>query len=147
MIELQGDMWDKKFDSWVRCITTNGSIRSDGELVMGRGNAFQAKMNYPGLAQELGTAVRDCGNVVHYIVKHGLIAFPVKYKWVEKASLFLIATSLIQLCQLIRQRGIVDVLLPRPGCGNGELSWEEDVRPLIEPIINALAPKIVIISQ
>ncbi len=147
MIELQGNMWDTKFDSWIKCITTNGTVRKDGALVMGRGNAFYAKIKYPELALMLGGRVKSDGIRLEYISNYRLVAFPVKYEWSEKASLLLIAKSCVDLCDLVRGQEFKNVLLPRPGCGNGELDWEEDVKPLIEPIINALAPKIVIITR
>lgn len=28
------------------------------------------------------------------------------------------------------------ILLPRPGCGNGSLNWERDVRPVLAPVLD-----------
>jgi len=43
----KGDMWTAYKDSDLFLITTNSFVRKDGELVMGRGIAQQAKRLYP----------------------------------------------------------------------------------------------------
>ena len=48
-----------------------------------------------------------------------------------KAQLHLIFESLVRLRELIHMKNWNKVLLPYPGCGAGELSWEMDVKPYI----------------
>jgi hypothetical protein len=44
------------------CITTNGSVKSNGELVMGRGIALEAAQRFPGMAYHLGRKVKHEGH-------------------------------------------------------------------------------------
>lgn len=60
-----------------------------------------------------------------------LASFPVKRHWREKADLELIERSARQLVEIVENRSYAAAVLPRPGCGNGSLSWEA-VRPVLE---------------
>ena len=52
MKEVKGDIW--KSDCDIIAITTNGVVKKNGELVMGRGIASQAKQRYPDIPKILG---------------------------------------------------------------------------------------------
>lgn len=122
MIEIVGNIW--QYPAHKIVITTNGTVKSNGELVMGRGLALQAKTKFPNLAYDLGQAVTLNGNHVQRIPKYlSLISFPVKHNWYEKADLKLIERSCFELKHIIDSDLIY--VMPRPGCGNGKLSWNE----------------------
>lgn len=125
MIEVTGNLWDYPAD--VRIITTNGSINSKGECVMGRGCAKEAKERFPSLAKDLGSRIKAEGNHP-YAFDSGIITFPVKHKWFEWADLLLIRTSVLQLKRMLDPTKTY--VMPRPGCGNGKRTWNE-VRPLL----------------
>jgi hypothetical protein len=55
--------------------------------------------------------------------------------WAAVADMNLIEKSSKELMQLIESNRWRVVLLPRPGCGAGELQWDE-VRELIAPILD-----------
>ena len=112
---------------------------------MGRGCAKQALNRYPLLNQQLGSQIKAYGNTVRLLnlptPGEYLIAFPVKHNWWEQADLSLIEQSAKRLRELMDDgfdngwptddlEAICAV--PRPGCGNGGLNWDE-VRPVIEP--------------
>jgi len=133
MIEKKGNIWYAK--ATIICITTNGDVKKNGELVMGRGIAHQATTRYPGLAKLFGDEVKMYGNTycpTPYLDEGRLLAlFPVKHHWMDPADLNLIRTSTEQLfAQAIAFPHAIFVL-PRPGCGNGRLKWE-DVKPIVE---------------
>lgn len=137
MKEEFGDFWDLLDNADAGCITTNGSLvrLTQGRFrgVMGRGIARQAKQRYPDLEARLGAHIGEYGN--HVGVFHaGLVAFPVKHTWEQKADLTLIERSAGELILLAHKRNWQRVLLPRPGCGNGGLRWE-DVRPLLTELL------------
>ena len=131
MKELTGDLWEVEADA--RVITTNGAVRKDGQAVTGRGVALQAKERWPIVASRLGAHLRVHGNVPSILSVHEgpLISLPVKHHWRERADLSLIRLSLQLLVKLVDDFGLQRVVLPRPGCGNGGLSWP-DVKPLLE---------------
>ena len=140
MIEVTGNLWTYPAD--FRVITTNGTVRVDGCCVMGRGCAKEAKELYPGLARLLGKRIKERGNIVHYFDQDdlgyvaepiGLFTFPVKHVWHERADPDLIRQSVDQLRPAILRAigtGFDRFVMPRPGCGNGQLTWEK-VRPLL----------------
>lgn len=100
---------------------------------MGAGVAKEARSRIPDIDLSLGRSIRKHGNVVariagpdkvpyHY---YDILAFPVKHVWWEQAELELIRASAQQLSQIIDRYVGPDlgVYLPRPGCGNGGLTW------------------------
>jgi len=44
--------------------------------------------------------------------------------WMAVSTLAIIEQSAVELLALTHERGWEQVVLPRPGCGAGELSWE-----------------------
>lgn len=128
MVEVYGNLWEYPAD-W-RVISTNGTVKKNGECVMGRGCAAEAKKKYPGLAMDLGTRIEFYGNVPLIFEQEKLVTFPVKHKWYEKADPKLIEKSTAALTRFALLHSDEVIALPRPGCGNGQLKWE-DVKPLL----------------
>lgn len=141
MKEIKGDilelMTTGEFQAF--CITTNGFVKKNGACVMGRGIALTCRDLFPNLDMKLGRLIRNKGNHVWVLDKyqHGfIISFPVKHNWWEDADIELIKRSCHELMQRIDNATLTKkVLLPRPGCGNGKLKWE-DVKPVIEQILD-----------
>lgn len=138
MIEVFGDLWTYEADA--KCITTNGFVRRDGKAVMGRGVAKQAVNKWPEIQDLLGQFISYMGNQPYVIsgperVGFYLISYPVKHNWWEKADLELIEQSAIKLVILCSDYDWKTIVLPRPGCGNGQRTWEE-VKPAIEEILD-----------
>lgn len=156
---LECDIFKTECDAL--CITTNGFVKANGQAVMGKGCARQASTIIPEITSALGAHLKTEGNRVHVLLEEGSriwLSFPVKphhvisdgsnfvshmnFKvgafvpgWAAKANLAIIFESCKQLMALIDERGWKKVLLPRPGCGAGELTWEA-VRETIEPVLD-----------
>jgi hypothetical protein len=141
-----GDLWTYPAD--VRVITTNGVVMANGELVMGKGTALQAKERYPGIARELGQLVEANGNnPSSYTAPDGtrIWTFPVKWHWSTNADMDLIQHSahrLMRLANLLQevraQTGRstdVTIVMPRPGCGAGGRDWSA-VKARIENLLD-----------
>ena len=130
MKEIKGDLFcyvDRKgFDI---LITTNGFIKKDGTGVMGAGVARQAADLFPELPRLLGQSLKDRKNVVSRLLPH-LLSFPVKHNWYEDADKKLIKQSVKQLYELAKRYPNKKFVLPRPGCGSGNLRWTS-VRKLL----------------
>ena len=114
-----------------------------------------------GVDKRLGELITREGNKVHlltHIEQIALVSFPVKpvvetsngknfvsHKyfaigttipgWACKADIKLIERSCHQLVELTDRMGWKSVLLPRMGCGRGELNWE-DVKKVVEPLLD-----------
>lgn len=146
MKEIYGNAWDlfdsEEFD--VLFITSNGTVKNNGEAVMGRGIAAEAKKRYPEIAYNLGQSL-SLGNkpqvikIIPNATKEDifLMNFPVKHNWWEKADIELIKESCRAVKRWFNGPDYINwkLLLPRPGCGNGQLSWE-DVKKEIEPFLD-----------
>lgn len=159
MKEVKGDFW--KFAKYADaiCVTTNGVVKANGELVMGKGIALQFAQRWPRLPMLAGQLVEGLGNHVHYVAAQfpeidgtdhtvRVVTFPTKHHWRDKSDLNLIIQSAKELVKLAngdptsRSRW-EKVLLTRPGCGNGGLDWEREVKPAIQ---NILDDRFVIVS-
>jgi len=137
---LTGDIW--KAPAHWRVVPTNGDVNRWGRAVMGRGIARQAATLYPGADAALGGLLKQSGNHVYSLSIGGIVTFPVKAHWYEKADAGLIEESLRELRRLAMGRrdigfplagvaGYETFAVPRVGCGNGGLAWRK-VRLLVE---------------
>jgi hypothetical protein len=133
MKEVVGDIWSyDKRKGFIILITTNGYIKNDGTGVMGAGTAKQAADRYPELPRLLGEALQSRGNVVTRLLSH-IGTFPVKNEWMEDADLKLIRKSAKRLKQIAEKQPNIKFVVPKPGCGNGNLEWEQ-VKPIMEKL-------------
>jgi len=132
MREAADDLWDYYAAGAVVAITTHGAVGRSGRssMQMQRGCARQARERFPGIDATLGGLVREQGNHVHLIGER-LVSFPVEQDPYRTPELALIERSCRELVTLADTQGWEQVVVPRPGCGSGGLSWKE-VRPLLE---------------
>lgn len=140
MREITGNFWDQIAEAYV--ITTNGTLRTDGQCVMGRGIALEAKNRFPGIATALGARIKVAGNKVHPLGQwsradgagFNMLSFPVKHNYWEIANQDLIKQSFAEL--LLETSGYQSIVIVRPGCGNGGLSWDHTVRSIAKQFLN-----------
>lgn len=125
------------------CVTTNGVIKKDGKAVMGAGVAKSFRDFFPSIDQILANKLKENGNVVNLLGAYqpknkdtsiSIFSFPTKHHWNEDSDIELIKSSAKQLAKEIKSMGDGWVLLPKPGCRNGNLNWE-DVKRVISPIL------------
>lgn len=148
MKEIRGNIFDQK-DANAICVTTNGVIKQNGELVMGAGIALQfanrCKNDKGSLAKNLGTLVTKNGNHVTdciWILSSNLtqgtqvVSFPTKEHWRDSSPLWLIERSAKELVELADKRGWMKIVLPRPGCAHGGRDWETEVKPILEKYLD-----------
>lgn len=133
MKEAKYNLWT--FPAEYRCITTNGIVKNNGELVMGAGIALEAKRRFPKLPMKLGEYVDEFGNVPFVCFEENIITFPTKHHWKDPSDLDLIVSSAKLIVNRVNVYTIGSVALTRPGCGNGNMVWSE-VKPLIEDILD-----------
>lgn len=147
--EITGNAWDYYEAGAHICITTNGTINNGGQIVCGAGIAEQARVRWGLFPRALAQLHEAYGQHV-FLMQNRMISFPVKFNWWEMANSSLIHQSYEELLSLISLYKINRVILPRPGCGNGKLKWE-DVRNVLESVSkridSTLSEKISIISD
>lgn len=146
MNEIRGNILDYIGRADGVCITTNGIVKSNGEAVMGAGVALAFKNRFPQLPKLLGSAITREGNVVRFLDyvqgQHGskftrTISFPTKHHWRDKSDIELIkesARQLVHFCDTVAPKAS-KIIIPRPGCGNGELNWR-DVKEILSPMLD-----------
>ena len=130
MREIIGNIWDYQ-ETAIVAVTTNGQVTKNGTAVIGHGVAAQAARLFPWFAKKLGACIAENGNHV-YNLGDNLVSFPVEHSPYEIPDLGLIERSARELAALADKAGWTMVVVPRPGCGGGGLSWH-DVRRLLEP--------------
>ena len=127
-----GNLLDAHVVAIVNAVNTVG--------VMGKGIALQFKNAYPENFKVYSEAVKSgkfrLGEVLVVPVKavgpvRFVINFPTKSHWRFPSRLEWIHAGLKDLRLKIEALGIRSIVLPRLGCGNGGLNWNQ-VRPLIE---------------
>lgn len=144
MLEVKGNVWDVYKDYDAFCITTNGFVKSTGECVMGRGIALECSKRYPQVPKILGSLIKKSGNRVFKLGKLGnstMCSFPTKHVWWDNSDLSVIEASVKQITLLADKEGWNKVLIPRPGVGNGKLSWD-----IVKPIVDKLDDRFYIIT-
>lgn len=128
MREVSANAWEVKCD--VLCITTNGSIRTDGSNPMGGGIAREAAVQNSLLPHLYGGMIQAFGHHVYLI--GDLLMFPTKNQVYENASIIRISWSITETKVLADLYGWETIALPRPGAGLGGLDWHSQVKPAIE---------------
>lgn len=155
--QYTGDIWDMHGVGWHIVIPTNLYVKDNGEAVMGRGLALQATQRWPNLKVWYGYHLKEHvrrtpegrNPRMEDINPPGLLAIdnernficlPVKTSWNQGARKTLIEQSLKALADDMRKPILLEasIAIPRIGCGNGLLNWEEDVKPLVREFLISL---------
>ncbi len=122
-------------------ITTN-SIVNRGRLVMGAGIALAARQRYPDIDAIAGTRINDLAISTYnllWIDRYGVLLLQTKRSWQEPSPIDLVEESIRKLRAFADTMVFNDAYeyrLPRPGCGLGGLSWENQVRPICQKYLD-----------
>ncbi len=109
--------------------------------VMGKGVALQFKKKFPGNFKEYERACKrgevEVGKMFTVELDsltnpRYVINFPTKKHWRGSSRLEYVEQGLDALVSEIHRLNLRSIAIPPLGCGNGGLSWEREVRPLIE---------------
>ena len=162
MKEAQGNLFI--MEAQAVCITTNGFVKSNGQPVMGRGCAKEYAQLFPETLIDFGEKLKHVGNNIHHLTNDGdkdFYSFPVKpvnkmlinpndvvnhmrnkFKpgdtvpgWACIADMYIITCSAYELVDIADLHDYENILIPRPGCGAGELNWS-DVKPVLDRILD-----------
>ena len=111
--------------------------------VMGKGIAKDFKSIYPEMFtryQELCEKGQfDVGQLWLYRTPHKwVLNFPTKKHWRSPSHPDYIEAGLRKFADTYHIHRITDISFPLLGCGNGELDWESQVRPLMERYLGKL---------
>ncbi|MEX0701218.1 MAG: macro domain-containing protein [Planctomycetales bacterium] len=111
--------------------------------VMGKGIAKDFKLIFPEMFAEYQhlceTKRLDIGQLHIYRAPHKwILNFPTKKHWRQPSKPEYIAAGLKTFVKIYAANSITSIAFPPLGCGNGELDWETQVRPLMEEYLRPL---------
>jgi len=129
MQKKTGNMFEHITECDLCFVTTNGTTRKDGRLVMGAGAAKEALLLYPNLAKYFGKRVAEVGCRYHLLVHpefseggwKKLAAFQTKLDWFNPTPVNLLRESLFKLDSFARANSTAVIYLNYPGIGLGGL--------------------------
>ncbi|MCT4585370.1 MAG: macro domain-containing protein [Peptostreptococcaceae bacterium] len=128
--------------------TTGDLLKSDAQALvntvncegyMGKGIAYQFKLNYP---ENNKSYVKVCKSgeltvgKMYYFCEGGklIINFPTKNKWREKSKMEYIVDGLDDLRKIIVDKNIKSIAIPPLGSGNGGLVWSNVKKEIINKL-------------
>lgn len=112
--------------------------------VMGKGIARDFKNRYPKMFKDYrGLCERGefaIGEPCLYKTPHHkwILNFPTKRHWRNKSKVEYIEAGLQKFASTYESEGIESISFPMLGCGNGQLDWEKEVKPLMEKYLENL---------
>jgi O-acetyl-ADP-ribose deacetylase (regulator of RNase III) len=130
-----GDLFASPAQSLVNTVNTVG--------VMGKGIALTFKKLFPDMFTEYQQLCEKgelrIGTLHVYPAPNKLIVnFPTKTTWKQPSHPTYIEAGLRTFVQSYEQMGITSAAFPPLGCGNGELDFERQVRPLMERYLDPI---------
>ena len=111
--------------------------------VMGKGIAKDFKTVYPEMFREYQQLCErkqfEIGQLWLYKTEHKwVLNFPTKKHWRQPSRPEFVEAGLKKFVETYYVYGITSISFPMLGCGNGELDWETQVRPLMEEYLGKL---------
>lgn len=111
--------------------------------VMGKGIAKDFKNIYPEMFRQYQSLCErrmfNVGQLWIYKTPHKwILNFPTKENWRRPSKMEFIEAGLQKFISTYAEKGISSIAFPALGCGNGELDWETQVRPLMEHYLKNL---------
>ncbi|HSK71374.1 MAG TPA: macro domain-containing protein [Pyrinomonadaceae bacterium] len=130
---VAGNLFTSPAQVLVNTVNTQG--------VMGKGIALQFKKTYPEMFktyQDLCERGKiDIGVLWIYKTPHKwILNFPTKKYWRNPSKAEYIEIGLKKFLERFNELSIYSIAFPALGCGNGELDWEDTVKPLMEKYLN-----------
>tara|TARA_R110000772_G_scaffold89906_5_gene186076 strand:- start:62 stop:523 length:462 start_codon:yes stop_codon:yes gene_type:complete len=140
-------------DNWelpdVKIFTGNATVKSNGELVMGRGAALQVRDNHRGISKALGTLIKPqlvVGNEFYGFAlcqaaspRQLIGIFQVKTYYSNFADIELIQRSTNMLKQIAEAKPQLIFHMNYPGIGHGKLKYKH-----IQDIVSILPDNVIL---
>ena len=133
---IEGDLFESPAKVLVNTVNTKG--------VMGKGIALRFKRIYPEMFKSYRSYCEQgrlrVGRLFLYKTRHKwILNFPTKKHWRSPSRVEYIEAGLRAFTHSYAEKGITTVAFPALGCGNGELNYETQVKPLMERYLGRLS--------
>ena len=117
--------------------------------VMGKGIAKEFKSIYPDMFDEYQQlcerGMLNVGDLwVHKTSHKWILNFPTKRHWRSPSKPEYLEAGLEKFAQIYQDARITSISFPQLGCGNGELDWKTESKPLMEKYLKGLPIEIFI---
>ena len=111
--------------------------------VMGKGIALEFKNLYPDMyaayRHRCKAGQLTIGKLFIYRTPNKVIVnFPTKQHWRQRSKVAYIQAGLEEFTKRYQDYSISSISFPQLGCGNGELDWETEVKPIMEQYLKPL---------
>jgi O-acetyl-ADP-ribose deacetylase (regulator of RNase III) len=138
---VTGDLFESPAQTLVNTVNTVG--------VMGKGIALRFKNIYPDMFREYQKLCEQgeltIGNLFLWRTDHKLVLnFPTKKHWRNPSKPEYIRAGLSTFVESYEEMGIHSIAFPPLGCGNGELDFEQVVRPIMDQFLEDLPIRVLI---
>ncbi len=135
LVYIVGNLFESPAQVLVNTVNTVG--------IMGKGIAKDFKIIYPEMFKQYQQLCENqeltVGKLWLYRTDNKwILNFPTKTTWRQPSKLEYIEAGLKAFVRGYAERGITSIAFPKPGCGNGELDWENQVQPLMEKYLKKL---------
>lgn len=132
---VKGNLFESPAQVLVNTVNTDG--------VMGKGLALEFKRIYPKMFQEYRQLCErrqlDIGKLHLYKTPHKwILNFPTKQHWRQPSKIEHIEAGLATFRQMYSSADIHSIAFPPLGCGNGQLNFATQVKPLMEKYLRTL---------
>ena len=135
ILYVQGDLFQSPAQVLVNTVNTVG--------VMGKGIALEFKRYFPEMYREYRDLCErgqfGIGSLwLHKTPNKWVLNFPTKQHWRYPSRVEYIQAGLSKFVEIYPQLGIHSIAFPPLGCGNGQLDFETQVKPLMEESLRNL---------
>lgn len=132
---VEGSLLESPAKVLVNPVNTQGA--------MGKGLAGEFKKLYPEMFRQYQDLCERklliIGTLwIYKTPNKWILNFPTKASWRQKSQPQFIEAGLKKFVDTYSQKGIHSIAFPQLGCGNGELDWEKEVRPLMDHYLHEL---------
>lgn len=133
---MSGDLFQSPAKVLVNTVNTVG--------VMGKGIALKFKHIYPKMFEAYRNQCEEgnlqIGQLLLYKTPNKwILNFPTKKHWRNPSRVEYIEAGLMKLRAHCSEMGFTSIAFPELGCGNGELDFETQVKPLMERYLGDLS--------
>lgn len=133
IITKNKNLWDFfKVPNNIVVVTTNAHLNMNLELIMGAGIAKEAKQRCPELPKLMFEHARKKRYYYVPFPDLGLACLQTKILWPDPSPLDLVKESVEYFRVHVEDAPDINYHCPQFGCGNGGLSWPNQVLPLVE---------------
>lgn len=141
IIYVENSLFESPAQVWTNTVNTVGA--------MGKGIAAEFRQLYPDMYKKYKALCEQglfqIGQLWLYKTPYKwILNFPTKENWRKPSKLEYIESGLKKFQATYAEKGIQSISFPMLGCGNGELDWENQVRPMMEHYLRELPIQIYI---